>query len=316
MNKSNILVSVCMITYNHEKYIAQAIDSVIMQKTNFDYEIVIGEDCSTDRTREIVLEYKTKHPDKIKLLLQEKNVGMMQNFIDTLKACSGKYIALLEGDDYWTDPNKLQEQVDFLEANPEYSMCFTARHIVDEINGIKRNEYYNKNIFTINDIVQNGFISGTQTTVFRNYKDLIYFLKKNSNHPVGDRLLNYYCSLMGNFYCINDITAVYSHNGLGVWSSIEEENRRLQAFNNLCSFYELIGLEKNFYRLAYFGMINFLNSIKQNIKRPLYVIRHIVKWYKEYLHYFTTLINISNFIRIMFRILLFSKNWKNGKKNN
>jgi acetyltransferase-like isoleucine patch superfamily enzyme len=87
MDNMKPIVSVLMITYNHEKYIAQAIDSVLMQKSNFDYEIVIGEDCSTDRTRGIILEYKAKYTDKIKLLLKEKNVGMMQNFIDTPKVC-------------------------------------------------------------------------------------------------------------------------------------------------------------------------------------------------------------------------------------
>lgn len=121
-----------MITYNHEKYIVQSIDSVLMQRTNFDYEIVIGEDCSTDKTREIVLEYKAKYTGRIKLLLQEKNVGMMQNFIDTLRACNGKYIALLEGDDYWTDPLKLQKQMDFLEANPEYGMISSDVNLIDE----------------------------------------------------------------------------------------------------------------------------------------------------------------------------------------
>jgi glycosyltransferase involved in cell wall biosynthesis len=135
MNEMNIVVSICMITYNHEKYIAQAIDSVLMQKSNFDYEIVIGEDCSTDRTREIVLEYKVKHPDKIKLLLQDKNVGMMPNFIETLRACTGKYIAILEGDDYWTDTYKLQKQVDFLEINSDYGLVFTDATHLDEQTG-------------------------------------------------------------------------------------------------------------------------------------------------------------------------------------
>jgi len=129
------LVSVWMITYNHEKYIAQAIDSILTQKTNIDYEIVIGDDYSTDRTREIVLEYKSKHPEKIKLLLQKKNVGLMQNFIDTLKACTSKYIALLEGDDYWTDPKKLQKQIDYMSANPQCVMVHTDYDLFYEATG-------------------------------------------------------------------------------------------------------------------------------------------------------------------------------------
>lgn len=117
-----MILSVCMITYNHEKYIAQAIESALMQKTNFDYEIVIGEDCSTDRTREIVFEYAKKNPDKIIVITSEKNVGANENFIRTLNSCRGKYIAILEGDDYWTDPYKLQKQANFLESNQDYGL--------------------------------------------------------------------------------------------------------------------------------------------------------------------------------------------------
>jgi len=132
MNDAMAMVSVCMITYNHEKYIAQAIDGVLMQQTSFPFELIIGEDCSTDNTRKICEEYKAKYPDKIQLLLPDSNLGMKQNFISTLQACTSKYIAVCEGDDYWTDPCKLQKQVDFLEANEGYSMVFTnAMEIFD-----------------------------------------------------------------------------------------------------------------------------------------------------------------------------------------
>mgnify|MGYP001248218371 CR=1 FL=1 len=120
------LVSVHMITYNHEKYIAQAIEGVLMQKTNFLFELVIGEDCSTDSTRVICKEYADRYPNIIKLLPDAgKNLGMMENAIRTTMACTGKYIALCEGDDYWTDPYKLQKQVDFLEAHNDYGLTNT-----------------------------------------------------------------------------------------------------------------------------------------------------------------------------------------------
>jgi len=146
----NPLVSILMITFNQEKFIAQAIESVLMQRVNFKYEIVIGEDCSTDRTRDIVLEYQEKYSDRIKLLLQGKNAGMHKNFVDTYYACMGKYIALLEGDDYWTDPYKLQKQVDFLEKNPDFAICFHNMQIIYEdephlnrISNIKQKEITN-----------------------------------------------------------------------------------------------------------------------------------------------------------------------------
>jgi glycosyltransferase involved in cell wall biosynthesis len=123
------LVSVKMITYNHEPYIAQAIEGVLMQETNFPIELVIGEDCSTDRTREIVLDYQRKHPEMIRVITAQKNVGAHKNSLRTSKACRGKYIAFCEGDDYWTDPYKLQKQVDFLEANPDYGLVHSNSHL-------------------------------------------------------------------------------------------------------------------------------------------------------------------------------------------
>jgi len=118
------LVSVWMITYNHENYIREAIDSILMQEVDFDYEIVIGEDCSTDGTREILLEYAEQYPEKFKLLLHDKNIGIVDNMLTTFKACSGKYVAMLEGDDAWGDTTKLQKQVDFLEENPKYVVAY------------------------------------------------------------------------------------------------------------------------------------------------------------------------------------------------
>jgi glycosyltransferase involved in cell wall biosynthesis len=117
------LVSVVMIAYNIEKYLPDAIESVLNQQTNFKVELVIGEDCSKDGTRTIALEYQRKYPSLIRVLLPEKNQGLTPNCVATHNACRGKYIALLDGDDYWTHPLKLQRQVEFLESHPEYSGC-------------------------------------------------------------------------------------------------------------------------------------------------------------------------------------------------
>ena len=116
------LVSVKMVTYNHAPYIAQTIEGVLQQKTNFPYELVVGEDCSTDATRKIVLEYQKKHPDIIRVITSDHNVGASKNSCRIQKACRGKYIAYCDGDDYWHHPQKLQKQMDFLESNPDYGM--------------------------------------------------------------------------------------------------------------------------------------------------------------------------------------------------
>ena len=116
------LVSVKMITYNHAPYIAQAIEGVLQQEANFPFELVIGEDCSTDGTREIVFEYRKKYPDIIRVITSEQNVGARKNGYRTEKACRGKYIAFCEGDDYWHCPDKLQKQADYMESHPECVM--------------------------------------------------------------------------------------------------------------------------------------------------------------------------------------------------
>ena len=109
------LVSIIMITYNHERFIAQAIEGVLMQETGFPFELVIGEDCSTDGTRAVCEKYAREHPDRIRLLPAERNLGMNLNARRTLRACRGKYIANCEGDDLWTDAGKLQRQAEYLE---------------------------------------------------------------------------------------------------------------------------------------------------------------------------------------------------------
>jgi glycosyltransferase involved in cell wall biosynthesis len=121
-----------MITYNHEKFIAQAIESVLMQKTPFPIELVIGEDCSPDGTRAIVKRYAAAHPEIIRALLPETNLGAPKNMDAVLKASRGKYLAILEGDDYWTDPEKLRLQVEFMEKHPDCAICHHRVDAVDE----------------------------------------------------------------------------------------------------------------------------------------------------------------------------------------
>jgi len=125
-------VSVCVITYNHAKFITQALDSILEQNCNFDFEIVIGVDKCLDNTLEICTEYANKYPQIIKLLNRVKNIGMGKNLIDTLNNCQGEYIAILEGDDYWTSRDKLQKQVDFLDNHDDFVMYFHDAAVISE----------------------------------------------------------------------------------------------------------------------------------------------------------------------------------------
>ncbi|MGN0187162.1 MAG: glycosyltransferase family 2 protein [Paludibacteraceae bacterium] len=120
------LVSINVLTYNQEGFIKETLDSILNQECDFEYEIIVGEDCSIDATRDICIEYQHQFPERIKLVLAEENGGLMVNFVNVCREYRGKYVAGIAGDDYWCDTKKLQKQVDFLEANPEYGVCFTA----------------------------------------------------------------------------------------------------------------------------------------------------------------------------------------------
>jgi glycosyltransferase involved in cell wall biosynthesis len=134
-------LSVHVITYNHARFIGQALDSILAQQVSFEYEIVVGDDCSTDGTAEIIRDYCDHWPGKIKAQFHDANVGMMRNVRETLERCEGEYIAFLEGDDYWTDPNKLQTQVEYLDQHPDCALC---HHRVEHIgwpDGIRLQEF-------------------------------------------------------------------------------------------------------------------------------------------------------------------------------
>jgi glycosyltransferase involved in cell wall biosynthesis len=218
MENKKIMVSVSMVTYNHEKYIVQAIEGVLMQRTTFPVELIIGEDCSTDNTRKICLEYKAKYSDKIKLLLPEKNLGMMQNNIATLQACTGKYIALCEGDDYWTDPYKLQKQVDFLEANPDFNLCVHQTDILE--NGVieKKELRFDRNrkIFSVKDYIYDLFFH-TSSVVFRNIEIPSYL--NNPNILQGDIALFLGMTLDKKIYFMTESMSVYRNHEHGITKS-------------------------------------------------------------------------------------------------
>ncbi len=212
-------VSVAMVTYNHEKFIAKALDSVLMQRTNFDYELVIGEDCSTDKTRNILIDYQKRYPDKFRLLLHEKNLGMHENGARVLDACTGEYIAMLDGDDYWTVPEKLQKQVDFLDNHPECAICYHDALIVHEDGSRDPMHYrpFQKAFSTVEDLFLDNFIP-TCAVMFRNglfggVPDWVSTLK------MGDWLIHILNALHGRIGYLDETMAVYVVHPGGIWSA-------------------------------------------------------------------------------------------------
>lgn len=210
-------VSIFCMVYNHEKYIAQCLDGFLFQKCNFTYTIILGEDCSKDSSRKVILEYVKNYPGKFKLLLHDENIGAHANQQIILENCNGKYIAICEGDDFWTDPNKLQKQIDFLENNKDYVLC---GHNVDKLNfegEIEVSKALSKPISFKQSQLHNTHIP-TLSAVFRNKFDKIPEELKIS--PSGDFLIWSYLGQFGDFYLMNETMAIYrQHNG-GTWSGV------------------------------------------------------------------------------------------------
>ena len=163
-------LSVCLITYNHERYLRKAIEGVLMQEVDFEIELIIADDFSTDATRSIIEEYRLKHPTIIKPILQAKNIGAANNWMDLMEAPVGKYVAYQDGDDYWTDPLKLQKQVDFLENHPNAVMCFTNIEVFDD-DTQKLGPYWTKTEdkqYNVIDLI-NENVAPSCSIVFRNH---------------------------------------------------------------------------------------------------------------------------------------------------
>ncbi len=222
--KPNPFLSVVMVTYNHEKYIAQAIESVLMQDTSFGFHLLIGDDKSTDNTLQICQTYESKYPDKITLIKRDKNIGMINNIKNTFENAfkSGvKYIAVLEGDDYWTDEHKLQKQVDFLENNKDFSLCITNAKIFSEKKGTLT-EFFHKDFrdvpnheSSLEDLLYINFVPNL-TSVFRNKISLPKWFEKV--YP-GDWQMHLLSAKKGKIGFINEYTAVYRHHDKAVSSA-------------------------------------------------------------------------------------------------
>lgn len=223
MTNKNIMVSVSMITYKHELYIREAIEGVLMQKVNFPVELIIADDCSPDDTSTIVQEIKENHPNGhwIKYFRHPQNIGMQPNGLFASEQCLGKYIAVCEGDDYWTDPNKLQKQVDFLEQNHQIVASFhnTEERCFDGL--ISSNLYMKKfqtsQILTIQNMLEYNIVP-TSSLIFRKAY-LPDEIKSSSfrNLHFGDWPLNLLLARNGDFYYLPFIMSVRRMHPNSIW---------------------------------------------------------------------------------------------------
>lgn len=241
---SNPLVSISCITYNHAPFIRDCLDGFLMQKCDFEFEILIHDDASTDGTRDIIKEYQEKYPEIIKPMFQSENQyskgvrGIMARF--NFPRAKGKYIALCEGDDYWISKEKLQKQVSFLEANVEYSLVFSGRIVVDKNGEFLREEIPNKLRYTISDNFS-GFVPSTQTILFRNHEFFQLYFNSNQNIYSGDRAIGYLAAMVGQSYCLPEVTAAYRETGEGIWSSYNFYEKSVVHESQLHTFHVRLG---------------------------------------------------------------------------
>lgn len=221
MENRSYKISVIIITYNHEKYIHQAIESVLKQKVNFDYEIIIGDDASTDNTQEIIKGFQERFPDIFKAILRKENLGTTRNVYDLKLMAKGEYIAFLEGDDFWVDKNKLQKQVEFLDKNKDYIGCASKYWKVTEEGLPLKVKYasdinYNKK-FTMNDFLKGKanrlFQSGS--VVYRNIflnNDQDYSIFYKAHKFIGDGTSLAILLDQGDFYIFSEQMSAYRIN--------------------------------------------------------------------------------------------------------
>lgn len=223
-NSLRPMVSVFCMVYNHENYLRECLDGFLTQKCNFDFEIVVGEDNSKDNSRSILLEYAKKYPGKFKLLLNEKNIGAVQNQILVFENCTGKYIAMCEGDDYWTEPNKLQKQVEFLEQKHEFIACFHNARVINSINGQTYNHHdweFEREVPLMELLKLGGYSFPTASLTFRNYGQFSASFK----HSAGDMEILLALVIGGKFYFSPEIMAVYRRHCNGVYSGLKQNQK-------------------------------------------------------------------------------------------
>ena len=219
MKNNSIDVSIVVMTYNHINYIKKALDSILEQQYNGTYEIVIGDDCSTDGTSDIILEYFNKYPDIIKPHIRTQNIGAKRNMYELMTCCQGKYMAFLDSDDFWNNPQKLQKQVDFLNNNPSYIGCVGQFYVTDK-DGVPYHDrdfeiqMINQTTYSKQEFEKGKLASHISTLLCKNLflmypSGFFSFWNDIDDKMAGDITMYMLLTLHGNIYCLNDNFSCY-----------------------------------------------------------------------------------------------------------
>ena len=230
MDDREILVGISMICYNHGPFLRKCLDSVVAQKTNFRFQVVIGEDCSTDNSREILKEYEEKYPDIFLMIYNEKNMGVSLNSANVKKYLKGKYIVGCESDDFWTDEYRLQKQVDFLEAHPEYVAVGSNYYCTSAEGDMGRVELFpwqTNREYQLKDFLKYGFIIHGNTVMYRNvlpFTEEKYLNLRKKIPTMGDVITRTLLYDKGKFFLLPDV--MHAHrSGETTPSSFSYSNR-------------------------------------------------------------------------------------------
>ena len=286
------MVSVIVLTYNHEKYIRQALDSILMQKVDFKYEILVGDDCSTDGTPEILLEYQNRYPDIFCIRLRRKNIGATKNAYELLSMAKGNYIAACEGDDYWIDSNKLKIQVDFLEKNTTFIGCAHDCLIVDD-NGVPYKKQRlswvtSKKIYTLKNF-KGIVLPGQAATIvrrnlYKNNQDNYEIFYKAHKH-IGDRTTILIYASQGDFFHFKDKMSAYRRgtSNIGLTETIYNKKRNwiledLEFTERLLTYSQKkLGVNANFrnHKMQLFTSA-FCNYLKRRTRDDFLVMKKIL----------------------------------------
>lgn len=239
------LVSIICITYNHARFIRDALEGFVNQKTSFSYEAIVHDDASVDGTAEIVKAYAQKYPDIIVPILEEENQfqkGGRTTRRLMLEVARGKYLAVCEGDDFWTDPEKLQKQVEYMEMHPDCSMYIHNGDMLDQETGVRTriDPYPKSSALTAADVIEErGALPPTASMLFRR-ADILKMPEFFWNAPVGDRPRRLYCILKGYIYYSDAVMCVYRANVKGSFSNRVKtsSNYRSNCFNRMIDFFD------------------------------------------------------------------------------
>ena len=232
MKNSGIMVSVVCDVYNHEPYLRQCLDGFVIQKTNFKIEVLVHDDASTDKSAEIIMEYTNKYPDIFKPILQLENqysrgVGIWKTY--QFPRVAGKYVAICEGDDYWTDPLKLQKQVDYLETHPNFSMCFHRVKCFAEKGRVGQDifGYLTSKDYFVNDCNEffKRWLVPTCSILMRG--ELLHKIPSNPLFTYGDSVIIATCLNNGPIHCIGEDMGVYRLTP-GGWNGSQNEIRKVE----------------------------------------------------------------------------------------